>query len=54
MTLLERFLGLIQEESEPIAPWETRSHKNAQNEYQNFVDEITRDRLIAGFVSETR
>ena len=50
----QKFLGLIQEESESIASWETRiRNQGAQCEYENFADELMRDQFIAGLASET-
>ena len=45
----QKFLGLIQDESESIASWETRvRNQGAQCEY-----ELMRDQFIAGLASET-
>ena len=50
----QKFLGLIQDESESIASWETRvRNQGAQCEYENFADELMRDQFIAGLASET-
>ena len=49
----QKFLRLLQEETEPIAPWETRvRHQGAQCEYEDFADELMRDQFIAALTSE--
>ena len=50
----QKFLSLIQDESESIASWETGvRNQGSQCKYDNFADELMRDQFITGLASET-
>ena len=49
----QKFLGLLQNENESIASWETRvRNQAAQCEYEDYADELMRDQSIAGLMSD--
>ena len=50
----QKFLRLLQNENESIAPWETRVRNQAARcEYEDFADELMRDQFIAGLTFDT-